>query len=115
MPYAGAAQHGGITRRNHRQRDFPARYRRGTSRTGALSPEAPFHAGRFEPAAVRRPFDASGRCVASYTVTTMISRLAQGAFPYVAGAKQLAVLDGTVSAEEIGSLVARMRTATPQA
>src|SRR3546814_3223186 len=35
----------------------------GAGRAGsALCPqEAPFHAGRFEPAAVRRPFDANGR------------------------------------------------------
>src|SRR3546814_19354523 len=51
MPEDGAWQHGGLPRRNHRQRDFPARFRRGTSRNRALSPEAPFHAGRFEPAA----------------------------------------------------------------
>src|SRR3546814_11261429 len=49
------AQHGGLVRRNHRQRDFPARTRRGTSRTCALSSEAPFHAGRFEPARRARP------------------------------------------------------------
>src|SRR5688572_9830201 len=66
-----AAQHGGITRRNHRQRDFPAHFRRGTSRTSALSPEAPFHAGRFEPAAVRRPFDANGCACASPYVSIL--------------------------------------------
>jgi hypothetical protein len=71
MPYDGAAQHGGIIRRNHRQRDFPARNRRGTSRNRALSQEAPFHAGRFEPAAVRRPFDANGCACASPHVSNL--------------------------------------------
>ncbi|MGQ2936322.1 MAG: hypothetical protein ACT6RK_19700, partial [Sphingopyxis sp.] len=66
-----AAQHGGTSRRNHRQRDFPARNRRGTSRTSALSPEAPFHAGRFEPAAVRRPFGPNGCACASPYVSIL--------------------------------------------
>ena len=50
---------------------FPPDFRRGTSRNRALSPEAPFHAGRFEPAAVRRPFDANGCACASPYVSIL--------------------------------------------